>query len=218
MNTAQDDRPLDPAGMLDLVDRQQAHVERRSARLVPWILLTWAIAWTVGYLALWLIDGLRPLFALHGGAAVGIFGGFVAIAVVVSAVLGARSDRGVRTTAGSAFTGVVFGVTSAVALAAVYALGAQLVALGMPVEVANVYFPAIYTLTIGVIYLMAAAVWRAIPCVVLGALLVAVALLAAFFPYPTPYLVVGVGGGLVFLGGGVVTLLWVRRSVGTSRR
>ncbi|MEV7692179.1 hypothetical protein AB0N73_02490 [Microbacterium sp. NPDC089189] len=218
MDNASEDRPLDPAGMLDLVERQQDHVVRSSAQLIPWILFTWAVAWTLGYIALWLVDGLQPTFSLPSGVAAAIFFGLTAVAIAASAVLGPRSDRGVQTTKDSAFTGTVFGVASAVALTSIFVLGVQLTAHGMPPEVAGVYFPAIYTLVVGVIYLMAGAVWRAVPCVVLGAMLVAVALVAGFFPYPSPYLVVGLAGGGVFLGGWVVTLLWVRGRGGSARR
>lgn len=204
--------------MLDLVERQQAHVERSSAHLIPWILFAWAVAWPLGYIALWLVDGLQPMFSLPSGVATAIFFGLTAMAIAASAVLGSRSDRGVQTTTGSAFTGTVFGLTSAVALTAIFVLGVQLTAHGMPHEVAGVYFPAIYTMTVGVIYLMAGAVWRAVPCVVLGAMLVAVAVVAGFFPYPSPYLVVGVAGGGVFLGGWIVTLMWVRGRGGAARR
>lgn len=203
--------------MLDLVERQQALVERRSARLVPWILFSWGVAWVLGYGALWLTDGLRPAFALPGGVAMSVFFGLFAAAVILSAVLGARSDRGVRGTKESAFTGTVFGIGCFVALGGIHVVGLQLAALGMPVMVANVYFPVIYTLVIGFIYLMAAAVRRAVPCVVIGALLIGVALAAGFFAFPTPYLVIGVGGGAVFVGGGVTTLAWVRGRAGARR-
>lgn len=72
--TAHDeDAPLDPAAMLALLQDQQQDVQRRMARFVPWILLSWAIAWGVGFGMLWLIDGARPEIAVPVEVAAPVF-------------------------------------------------------------------------------------------------------------------------------------------------
>ena len=218
MTSASDDAPLDPAGMLELLERQQSDVHRRTAKLIPWILFAWGVTWLVGYGALWLVDGLGPAFSLPLGVAVAVFVGLMAVSVALSAVLGGLSGRGMKASKQSNFTGAVFGCTCSVAFLAIYVVGAQLSALGMPAEVANVYFPVMYTLIIGILYLLAGAIWRAVPSVVLGGLLAAVALAAGFSAYPTPYLVIAVAGGGVFLAGGLVIALWVRGRFEVPRR
>jgi hypothetical protein len=130
---------LDPAGMLDLMQAQQRSVTSQMGSFVGAITATWGLAWLVGFGALWLIDGLRPSFGIPVGAAAWTFGALIAIAIVISIVLGVRNTRGVRSTPATAFTGAVYGSTWSVSMLALYLLGAGLIANGMPPSLASIF-------------------------------------------------------------------------------
>ncbi len=206
----EDDRPLDPAAALALVATQQSEFERRQARLVPWILLVWGVAWLVGFLGLWAVDALRPAFAFPLPAAIILFAALMAGGGAASGVLGSRIGHGFRSTPGARFTGAVFGITCSAGFAGIYLFGVALVRQGMPSEVANVFYPVAFTGFIGLMYVMAGAIWKVTATVVLGGWIVVVALIASFVGYPHHYLLFAIAGGGAFLVGAVALLLWVR--------
>lgn len=209
--TAHDeDSPLDPAGMLALVQNQQQDVQRRMARFVPWILLSWAVAWGGGFGMLWLIDGARPEISVPVEVAAPVFAVLMVIAGVASGVLGARSGRGIRTSKAAAFTGTVYGVTWSVGFVALFVLGSALSYNGMPQELLNIYYPAVSLIFVGIMYLLAGAIWHAVPAVVMGGCIVLIAAIGPFFGYPTHYLVYAIAGGAIFLAGTVVTAVYSR--------
>jgi hypothetical protein len=194
-----DEAPLEPAAMLQLVRQQQDEVARRLARQIPWILLAWGIAWTVGFGMLWLIDGAKPSFSVPWPIAATVFAALTVAAIVVSAVVGSLAGRGIRSGPGSAFTGTVFGVTGAVGFLAISVFAYGLIHNGMPDDLQNIYFPVASTLFVGFMYLMAAAIWRQVSVLVLGAWIILIALAAPFFGYPGHYLVFAIAGGGAFL-------------------
>ncbi|MDY0911000.1 hypothetical protein [Microbacterium sp. CFBP9034] len=208
---ADDESPGDPAEMLQLLESQQDRVTRSMAAYVPAILLSWGIAWTVGFGMLWLIDGAEPAFAVPLPFAVAVFIGLMIAAIVASAVLGARGQRGIRTSAESAFTGTVFGLTWMVGFLALMVFGTALIVNGMPPALANIFYPTGSVLFVGIMYMLAAAIWQARPTLWMGLWIVAVALVAPYFGYPTHYLVFALGGGGGFLVGALVVWLWARR-------
>lgn len=211
LTTAHDeDSPLDPAGMLALVQNQQQDVQRRMARFVPWILLSWAVAWGGGFGMLWLIDGARPEISVPVEVAAPVFAVLMVIAGVASGVLGARSGRGIRTSKAAAFTGTVYGVTWSVGFVALFVLGSALSYNGMPQELLNIYYPAVSLIFVGIMYLLAGAIWHAVPAVVMGGCIVLIAAIGPFFGYPTHYLVYAIAGGAIFLAGTVVTAVYSR--------
>ncbi|TQL47205.1 hypothetical protein FB562_0257 [Homoserinimonas aerilata] len=213
-NTAHDDdTPLDPAEMLALVQRQQGDMQRRMARYVPWILLSWALAWGVGFGMLWLVDGARPGFSVPLAVAGPVFGVLLVGAGVTSGVLGARSGRGIRSSKAAEFTGTTYGVTWSVGLVALFALGASLTHNGASPEVMNIFYPAVSLVFVGVMYIIAGAIWHAIPSIWMGGAIVAIAVIGSFFGYPTHYLVYAILGGGVFLAGAVVTAVYSRTIV-----
>ena len=209
--TAHDeDSPLDPAGMLALVQNQQQDVQRRMARFVPWILLSWAVAWGGGFGMLWLIDGARPEISVPVEVAAPVFAVLMVIAGVASGVLGARSGRGIRTSKAAAFTGTVYGVTWSVGFVALFVLGSALSYNGMPQELLNIYYPAVSIIFVGIMYLLAGAIWHAVPAVAMGGCIVLIAAIGPFFGYPTHYLVYAIAGGAIFLAGTVVAAVYSR--------
>ena len=205
-----DETALDPAEMLALMEQQQDAVHRKQARYVPWILLAWGIAWGVGFTLLWLIDGARPTIAIPVSVAASIFATLMAGALVVSGVLGARSGRGIRTTTAAQFTGAVYGMTWTVGFVAIFVFGGALVRNGMDPDLANIYYPTASTLFVGIMYIIAGAIWRAVPAIVMGGWIVLVALIAPYFGYPTHYLFFAIAGGGVFLVGAAVVAFYTK--------
>lgn len=203
------------ADAMALVTRQQNEIQRRMAAGVPVILAAWGIAWLVGFSALWLIDGLAPQFRLPLPIAVASFITLLVAAIVVSIVAGIRMGRGVRGTAEAAWTGTVYGLTWPVGFFAMSALGGALTRAGMPPEAANIFYPTASVMFVGIMYIVAGAIWHTWQTIAMGAWMVLVACVAPFFGYPMHYLVFGIAGGGVFLVGAVVSGLWVR---GGARR
>ena len=216
--TDQGDAPLDPAAMLALASGQQRDVGLRLAKQIPWILVAWGIAWLVGFGLLWAIDGAPAALRVPLPIAVGVFIGLTAAAMVVSAVIGARANRGIRATPESAFTGTVYGVTGSIAFASMVVFGIALRANGMSDELTNIFFPVASALLIGFFYLMAAAIWQGRPMIVLGVWVILVGLVAPFFGYPTHYLVFAIAGGAGFLVSALVFAIAIRRARTGGRR
>ena len=208
-----DDTALDPAAMLALVKHQQSGVSRRMARQIPWILLAWGIAWAVGYGMLWLIDGAKPAFSVPLPVAVSVIAVLFAAAIAVSIVIGTRAGRGIRSTPSAAFTGAVYGITGSASFIAIYVLAIGLTVNGMAASLQPIFLTSGMGIVIGIMHLMAGAIWRAVPSVVMGALLLAVAVVAPFFGYPDHYLFFAVAGGAVFLGGALWVALYARGGV-----
>ncbi|WP_435746290.1 hypothetical protein [Microbacterium sp. PMB16] len=194
-----DDEALPPEEMLALVRDQQRSMEGQIAAFVPVVLLGWGVAWLLGFGALWLIDGLRPAFALPSVAAAVIAGALFVGAIALSAVLGIRSGRGVRRDGPAVFSGVVYGCTWTLGVLAIVVFGWGLRANGMDVDLAGVFFAPALALFTGLMFVLGAAIWRAVPMLVLGVWLMIVAVTAPFFGHPTLHLVLAVGGGAGFL-------------------
>jgi MFS family permease len=210
--------PLSAAAALALLRNQQLSVNNQRGRFVSLISLGWGVAWLLGFLALWLIDGLRPAFGLPLPTAVSIFVVLIVAGIVLSIVQSVRSGRGFRGSA-SAFTGTVYGVSWSVAMAAIGVLGGALQYNGMSPELANFFYPCAYTFAAGLLYLIAGGIWHSVPSVVVGGWIVLVAVVAPWFGYPTHYLVFAIAGGGAFL----VLAIWeanhsrnLRRTVGVA--
>lgn len=206
------DDPRDVAAMLEIVRSEQDRMSRRLAAGVPVILLAWGLAWFVGFLLLWMIDGTRPAFAIPVAVAAVAFAVLMAGALVVSAVMGARMGRGIRQAPGAAWTGIVFGLTWPIGFLAITALGRALVVNGMPPELGSIYYPTSATIFVGIMYVLAGGIWRNWQSIAMGAWILVVAAVAPFFGYPTHYLVFALAGGGVFLVGALVAWLWLRES------
>lgn len=209
-NKITDDAPLDPAAMLALLQGEQSSVQRQIARDVPWILFSWGLAYLLGYGALWLIDGLRPTFALPLAVSVVVFIALLVGATVVSVILGSRTGRGRKASSSAAFTGTVYGVTGSAAFFAMYIFAFALTANGMSESLQTIFFPTAMGIVIAIMYLIAGAIWHAVPSIVMGGGILIVSLVAPFFGYPTHYLVFAIAGGAVFFGGAISTALYTR--------
>jgi hypothetical protein len=190
--------PLSPAAALAVLTDQQRTVSRRLGGYVWIITGAWGIAWLFGFLAIWLMDAGVTGLVVPTWLGWTIFATLFAAAVVVSAVLGVRSGRGIRSNSANAFTGTVYGVTWAVAMIFISVLGAALLSRGMSADLADLFYPSAYALVIGILYLAAAAIWRVVEMIVAGAFLVVLAAVAPFFGHPINYLVFAIAGGAMF--------------------
>jgi len=209
--TDQGDAPLDPAAMYALLQNQQSSIAREMGAFVPVMAAVWGVGWIISFVALWLVDGLKPAFSLPLPVAAIIFIASMVIAGVISIAAGVRSNRGLQVSAESKFTGTVYGVTWSVGSTALAVFGAGLFYNGMSGELANFFYPSAYVFFVGIMYLLAGAIWHEIACVWAGAAIVAVAVIAPFIPFPLHYLFFAVAGGGTFLVLAVVMGLNLRR-------
>lgn len=202
----------DPREMLAMLRAEQERIGRRMAAGVPVILLAWGVAWLVGFGLLWLIDGMRPQgVAVPLPVAAVSFAVLMAAALAASAIVGARMGRGIRSSPAAAWTGAVYGLASALGFVGIFTIGSALRASGMTPELGNLYYPTMCVFLVGVMYVVAGAIWHNRPSAAMGAWLVVLACVAPFFGYPTHYLVYALAGGGVFLLAAAVAWLWVRR-------
>lgn len=211
LDAGTEDAALPPDQMLALLDDQQRSFEGQIASFVPAIILAWGIAWLFGFSALWLIDGLSPDFSLPLPVAVTIFVVLIGSAIVISAVLGIRSGRGIRSGSADTFRGVVYGAAWWIGSIAIVVFAQGLAHNGMSSDVGSIYYPVAFVLFAGLMYVIAGAMWHAIPALVLGIWTIIVALSAPFFGYPNHYLVLAVGGGFGFLALAVISFIYLRR-------
>lgn len=201
------DPTLSPHEAMRLVEREQRAHDARVAAPVPAILLTWGIAWPAIYLLLWAGGWALPLAPAVAAAAVVLL-----VAVVLSAVLGARTGRGIRPTADTVFTGTVYGVSWTLGILALAGIGWGLVVNGMPTSLVLLYAAVAYAFLSGFQFVIAAAIWHAVPSLVLGVWIVALAVAAAFLGTPAGLLLLAIGGGLPLLGLAIAQTVRSRRA------
>ena len=205
-----DDSPPSADEALALIRAQQTALERDQLSGIPWILGVWGVAWSVGFLALWSgYEGGNPWFRLPLGLAAAIFGLLLIGSIIISAVIGMRLNRGVR--GPSNFSGAVYGIAWPVVSLGAYLIGVALALNGMDSTLQTLYFPAIYALVAGAMYLMGAALWRSIDQLVLGAVIIVAGTVAPFFGAPTNNLVMAVLGGGAFLIAALVMHLGLKK-------
>jgi len=211
--STQGESPLTPAAALAVLREQQRVVSSRLGAYIWIITASWGVAWLFGFLAIWLMDAGIGGLVLPTWLGWTIFAVLFAAAIVVSAVLGARSGRGIRSNSANSFTGAVYGTTWAASMIAVSVLGAALLTRGMTAQLADLFYPSAYTLVVGVLYLAAAAIWRVVQMIVAGAVLVALAAVAPFFGHPTNYLLFAIVGGAMFFTLAIAGAVRIRSAV-----
>lgn len=205
-----DESPPSADEALALIRQQQGALERDQLSRIPWILGVWGVAWTLGFLALWSgYEGGNPWLQIPFGIAGIIFAVLLIGAAVFSAVIAMRLNRGVR--GPSNFSGAVYGIGWPVTASGAYLIGVALAVNGMDRELQSLFFPAIFALVAGCMYIMGAAIWRSIDQLVLGVILIVAGTAAPFFGAPTNNLVMAVVGGGALLISGLVMHLNLRR-------
>ena len=180
----EDDSALDPAEMLALLENQQRSVANQFGSFVTLIIAAWGVVWLIGFGALWAIDGLKPAFSLPTPLGASILATLIAIAIAISIIASVRSNRGVRPSKAAAFTGAVYGSAWSISMTGLWVLGVAMIANGLPPEFAGYYFSAGYVLMTGVLFIVSAAIWQAVPALIAGVWLVIVAAFSPFFGIP----------------------------------
>lgn len=207
----QHDSPLDPAGMLAIIEGERRSALRAVTAQVPIYYYVWGVAWLVGYLLLWSswTESASPVH-IPGVIAVPVFTALLVAAAVISAVVGIRSNRGIR--GNSQFVGVVYGCSWTILGVAVAALGVAMIRAGMPPEIAALYFPSAYAFVLTALYLAGAMLWGSIDQLVIALIVAVAGSVAPFFGAPANYLAMAVIAGGALLVGGVVATLRNRRA------
>jgi hypothetical protein len=211
-----DDAPADIREMLRLSQQQSDKMSSVFDRPTTIIVLTWGVAWFVGFLTLWSATEGNPWFRTPIVPAGIVFTVLMVAGIIVSAVVGSRTSRGMR--GAVAFQGTVYGISWAIACMAVPFFGGALLANGMSPELAALFYPAGYSLVVGILYLAGAALWNDKPMLGVGIWIIVVGIGAPFFGAPTNYLVMGLLGGGAFLVYGVWLVLRQRRRVARYSR
>ncbi|SFS11024.1 hypothetical protein SAMN04487783_1501 [Agrococcus baldri] len=210
----EEEQPLDARGMAELMSAQRTTVQRSQSRGVRIILVGWALAWIVGFLALWSgEDGGNPLFTLSAGLEWWLFGAAIALGIAVSTVTGMRMGRGVQ---GSSTTaGKLYGLASAAAFVAMWLF---LSALRAHVEIdaatAALLYVGAFVLIAGVIYMVGSAMTRSYAQFYFGLAIAVLAIVATLVGAPHHLLLYAImGGGLM------LAFAWMLgRSIASSPR
>lgn len=183
--------------MLALATAQGRAVGKMYNRLRVDVVMVWGVAWFIGFLMLWVASP-------EGGAVVPpsiawlIFGVLMVTGIVTSAAVGARQGRGLR--GNSRFQGRAYGWTFLVAGFAPGFLGQALFAAGMPLPLLNIYYPAMYSLLVGLLYALGGIMWHERTMIGVGAWILTVGgLIAPFAGTPVNYLIMSILGGGAFL-------------------
>ena len=215
-STEPDEAPLDPAAMLALSDAQSERASLAFAGPVVGILTAWAVAWGVGFLAIWITSGapgtpglLEPL------AGIIVFAVLTVAAIALSTILGIRASSGVR--GPSAFTDTVYGLSWPVTMIAILVIGTALGRAGASADVLWVFYPAAYAFGVGVLYFVGAAIWRGVEQLALGAWLIACGAGTALLGFPSNLLAMAILGGGGMAVGAIVLAVALARSKAATR-
>ncbi len=214
--TAGDDAELSPQQMLELLHTQQRRTAADLAGPTALIVFIWGVAWLVGFLALWSASGANPWFGIPGAVAASLFGVLIGGALIASVILGMFGSRGVQTA--DPRQGMMYGFTWAGGMIAVAVLGGALIANGLSGELASLYFPAAYSLMVGVLYMAGGALWRDRGMFIMGIWLVVLGVIAPYSGAPTNSLVMAVFGGGGFLLFALILAIYSARLRGSISR
>lgn len=195
------------ADMVRIMSEQRRRTRSRLERGWAVILILWATAWCVGFLALWSAEGIggNPWWRVPVPAAASVFIMLMALAIAASIVTGVRSGTGVR--GGSALAGAMYGWTWMITMVGASFLLTGLERTGLSPETVGVLYPAVFVFLTGVLYLAGGALWRAPVQYALGVVMVLVAVAATFLGTPDAYLVYATAGPLCMV---VVAVLMLR--------
>jgi hypothetical protein len=207
---ANTDAELTPEQSLALIQGETRSMKRLFGVQVPVYYFVWGGAWLLGYLLLWTAwpGGPAPV-AVPLAVAAPVFGALMLGAAVTSAVVGVRSNRGIKGV--SDFVGTVYGISWAVLGTAVAAIGYALVRAGISDEAAAIYYTSAYALLVGAMYLAGTMLWRSVDQLVIAVVMIAAAAVTGFFGAPGNMLAMALIAGPALLVGGVIALIRLRR-------
>ncbi|MFT4284526.1 MAG: hypothetical protein QM598_06805 [Protaetiibacter sp.] len=211
--TEHDDRESDgltPEQSLALIQGETRSMKRLFGVQVPVYYFVWGGAWLVGYLLLWAAwPGSPSPVAVPLAVAAPVFAALILGAAVTSAVVGVRSNRGIKGT--SDFVGTVYGISWAVLGTAVAAIGYALVRAGISDGATAIYYTSAYALLVGAMYLAGTMLWRSVDQLVIAIVMIVAAAVTGFFGAPGNMLAMALIAGPALLLGGVIALVRLRR-------
>ena len=189
--------PLDPKAAMELLTDAREKAGRAFDINGALLYGAWALAWLVGYLAIWLsVRGQATYRGPDAWAIVLLSLCMVGALVVTVRTIGtaARGVTGLSSTSGS-----MFGFSWAVAFACFYAILASLVRAGISDEAIGLLAGAGPALVVSIIYLVGGALWLDWTMFVVGAWLALVVGVAVMFGPVVLGLLMAIFGGGGFL-------------------
>ena len=193
--------------MIALMQQQRRRTAHWANRSYATMLITWAVAWIVGFGAIWSAadGGGNPFFRVPTAPAWIVFGAAIIGGIVVSTVAGIRSGAGVR--GPSRLAGAMYGWAWTLSMIGGGMLVGAAQRAGAGAAVMAVVSPAIFVLLVGVLYLAGGALWRSPVQYALGVVMIGTAVGASYAGAPTNYLVYATVGPVAML---IVAALMLR--------
>lgn len=209
-DTAEPDAPLDPDAMLALIEGETREVQRAFGAQEVVHYLAWGAAWLLGYLVLWASweESGSPV-VIPAVPAAAVFAGLLGAAGATSIVVGIRSNRGLR--GPSDFVGRVYGISWMLLGVTAAAVGVGLIRAGMPSDLAALYFPSVYALVLGAMYLAGTMLWRSVDQLVIAIIVLVAAAVTPFFGAPANLLAMALLAGISLIVAGLIALARHRR-------
>ena len=184
--------PLSAKESLDLIDRQQAEMDRDFSGFVVTLNAMWAVLWFVAFAAFHVAGNGWPGPWYSYGVAAVIMGVAVLAGVVVSTVLGVRSGRGRR--GPSMVSGALYGWTWTVSYAALVAVNLSIMGRGLPDDAVPSLWIGSMMLLAGALSMAGGAMFRDIGQYVLGIWLLLVGIACVLVGADYQALAIAVGG------------------------
>jgi hypothetical protein len=199
------EEPLDPARMFELMQSTRRDTQRKLDRIYAGLLFVWAGAWFIGFGALWFAEGVGGVPVIAAGVAWAIFGVMIASGIAWSIVSGIRSaSSGIH--GRSRLQGALYGYSWMISMVGAWLITIGLRRSGLSEQTANLLYPALFILMVGVMYLAGGAVWRSPALYALGVAMVVVASVATFIGSPWHFLIYATAGPAAMVVVGVMTL------------
>jgi len=195
---------------LALIEGETRGVKRAFGVQVPIYYFVWGGAWLLGYLLLWAAwEGGPSPVTVPLVVAVPVFAVLILGAAVTSAIVGVRTNRGIKGT--SDFVGTVYGISWSILGGAVAAVGYAIIAAGASAAAISIYFTSAYALVVAAMYLAGAMLWHDIDLLVIAVVMAATASVTGFFGAPGNLLGTALIAGCTLLVGGVIAVIRYRR-------
>jgi hypothetical protein len=151
------DEEMDAQAAARLIRETRDHAHDRLAINQPRLYGVWGVAWLIGLGSMWLsVRGQHP-YAGPSGVSETILGVLIGLALVASTVIVGRATHGVGGM--SARQGMLYGLSWAAGLAAVFTIDGALAHAGASARVMGVAGAAGPLLVTGLIYVVASAIW-----------------------------------------------------------
>jgi len=209
-DTLPGDADLRPEDMLALIEGETRGVKRAFTAQVPVYYFVWGGAWLVGYLLLWSAwEGTTSPVRTPLWIAAPVFGALILGAAVPSAIVGVRSNRGIRGV--SDFVGTVYGLSWPILGTAIACVG---IAMQRVAEASSgaiaIYYTSAYALLAGAMYLAGAMIWRSIDQLVIAIVMIVAAAGTGFFGAPGNMLAMALTVGPTLIVGGIISMARLR--------